>query len=180
LRRARICQYGPDAQTPAYDDIIQARSGLAALNSDIEGAPQFVRTIACDKIVDLHLAFAAVSGVVQQLRTGKGCSIEVPMLESMAALVMAEHLAGHTLVPVEGDLGYDRLMSQNRKPYMTQNGFIVIMPYNSKHWQRFLSLIGRDDLVSADWVIDSAQRSLHIDQLYQLIADTAPSRSTDQ
>jgi crotonobetainyl-CoA:carnitine CoA-transferase CaiB-like acyl-CoA transferase len=150
---------GPDAQSPAYDDIIQARSGLAALNADADGAPQFVRTIACDKVVGLHLALAVVSGVVQQLRTGEGCNIEVPMLESMTAFVMAEHLAGHTLQPSEGELGYDRLMSKNRKPYKTQNGYVAIMPYNTKHWQRFFGLIGREDLVEAEWVTDSVKRS---------------------
>ena len=110
---------GPDADSPAYDDIIQARSGLAALNEDAEGAPQFVRTIACDKIVGLHLALAITAGVIKQQREGQGTAIEVPMLESMAAFLMAEHLAGHTLVPAEGDLGYERLFSGNRKPYKT-------------------------------------------------------------
>ena len=171
---------GPDAQSPAYDDIIQARSGLAALNADADGAQQFVRTIACDKVVGLHLALAVVSGVVQQQRTGEGCNIEVPMLESMAAFVMAEHLAGHTLQPVEGELGYDRLMSKHRKPYKTQNGYIAIMPYNSKHWQRFFTLVGREDLAEAAWVTDSVQRSQHIDELYKLVADIAPSRSSEE
>ena len=170
---------GPDAQLPAYDDIIQARSGLAALNADADGAPQFVRTIACDKVVGLHLALAVVSGVVQQLRTGEGCNIEVPMLESMTAFVMAEHLAGHTLQPSEGELGYDRLMSKNRKPYKTQNGYVAIMPYNTKHWQRFFGLIGREDLVEAEWVTDSVKRSQHIDELYNLVTDIAPSRSSE-
>ena len=113
---------GPDADSPAYDDIIQARSGLAALNEDAEGAPQFVRTIACDKIVGLHLALAITAGVIKQQREGQGTAIEVPMLESMAAFLMAEHLAGHTLVPAEGDLGYERLVSGNRKPYKTLDG----------------------------------------------------------
>ncbi|MFQ3347043.1 MAG: crotonobetainyl-CoA:carnitine CoA-transferase CaiB-like acyl-CoA transferase [Candidatus Azotimanducaceae bacterium] len=170
---------GPDAQSPAYDDIIQARSGLAALNADADGAPQFVRTIACDKVVGLHLALAVVSGVVQQLRTGEGCNIEVPMLESMTAFVMAEHLAGHTLQPSEGELGYDRLMSKNRKPYKTQNGYVAIMPYNTKHWQRFFVLVGREDLAEAKWVTDSAKRSQHIDELYKLVAEIAPSRSSE-
>jgi crotonobetainyl-CoA:carnitine CoA-transferase CaiB-like acyl-CoA transferase len=171
---------GPDAQSPAYDDIIQARSGLAALNADTDGAPQFVRTIACDKVVGLHLALAVVSGVVQQQRTGEGCNIEVPMLESMTAFVMAEHLAGHTLQPAEGELGYDRLMSKSRKPYKTLNGYVAIMPYNTKHWQRFFGLVGREDLVEAEWVTDSAQRSQHIDDLYKLVADIAPSRSSEE
>ena len=170
---------GPDAQSPAYDDIIQARSGLAALNADADGAPQFVRTIACDKVVGLHLALAVVSGVVQQLRTGEGCNIEVPMLESMTAFVMAEHLAGHTLQPAEGELGYDRLMSKNRKPYKTQNGYVAIMPYNTKHWQRFFGLVGREDLAAAEWVTDSVMRSQHIDELYTLVAEIAPSRSSE-
>ena len=101
------------------------------------------------------------------------------MLESMTAFVMAEHLAGHTLQPSEGELGYDRLMSKNRKPYKTQNGYVAIMPYNTKHWQRFFGLVGREDLVEAEWVTDSVKRSQHIDELYNLVADIAPSRSSE-
>ena len=171
---------GPDADAPAYDDIIQARSGLAALNKDAEGAPQFVRTIACDKVVGLHLALAVTAGVVKQQRENQGSCIEVPMLETMAAFLLSEHLAGHTLIPPQGDLGYERLFSAHRKPFKTANGYMAVLPYSSEQWVRFLSLAGRDDLAAADWVIDAARRSERIDELYEVLGDIIAADTTER
>ena len=171
---------GPDADAPAYDDIIQARSGLAALNKDAEGAPQFVRTIACDKVVGLHLALAVTAGVVKQQRENQGSCIEVPMLETMAAFLLSEHLAGHTLIPPQGDLGYERLFSTHRKPFKTANGYMAVLPYSSEQWVRFLSLAGRDDLAAADWVIDAARRSERIDELYEVLGDIIAADTTER
>ena len=170
---------GPDADSPAYDDIIQARSGLAALNKDADGEPQFVRTVVCDKVVGLHLALAIAAGVVKQLRKGKGCAIEVPMLESMAAFLLSEHLAGHTLVPAQGELGYERLMSVNRKPFKTLNGHIAVLPYSTKQWVSFFQLIKRDDLAQAAWIVDAAQRSERIDELYELLGELLATDTTE-
>ena len=171
---------GSSREDPAYDDIIQARSGLAALNADASGEPKFLRTIACDKIVGLHLALAVVSGVVQQQRTGSGVCIEVPMLESMASFLLSEHLAGHTFFPAEGKLGYDRLMTANRKPHRTKDGYVVILPYSTKHWIRFFEVCGLPDWAAAEKVVNPVQRSLHIDELYGKISELAVTRSTEE
>ena len=171
---------GSSRDDPAYDDVIQARSGLAALNADPSGEPRFLRTIACDKIVGLHLALSVVSGVVQQQRTGRGVCIEVPMLESMASFLLLEHLAGHSLVPAQGDLGYDRLMTANRKPHRTKDGFVVILPYSTKHWVRFFEICDLPDWATAEKVINPVQRSLHIDELYGKISELAPTRTSEE
>ena len=63
-------QDGPYADEPAYDDIIQAMSGLAELNADSTGAPRFLPSIIADKVVGLHLAFALAAGTVSLLRMG--------------------------------------------------------------------------------------------------------------
>jgi crotonobetainyl-CoA:carnitine CoA-transferase CaiB-like acyl-CoA transferase len=152
---------------------------LAALNKDADGEPQFVRTVVCDKVVGLHLALAIAAGVVKQLRKGKGCAIEVPMLESMAAFLLSEHLAGHTLVPAEGELGYERLMSVNRKPFKTLNGHIAVLPYSTKQWVSFFQLIKRDDLAQAAWIVDAAQRSERIDELYELLGELLATDTTE-
>ena len=169
---------GPSQDDPAYDDIIQARSGLAALNADTDGRPRFVRSIVCDKVVGLHLAIAVLAGVTHKLNTSSGCCIEAPMLESMAAFLMAEHLAGHSLIPAEGELGYSRLMSEHRQPYRTADGYIAILPYSTRHWQRFFEICGADALINDPRVTDPVKRSEHIDELYQQISSFAPERST--
>ena len=171
---------GASRDDPAYDDVIQARSGLASLNADASGEPKFLRTIACDKIVGLHLALSVVSGVVRQQRTGRGVCIEVPMLESMASFLMLEHLAGHSLVPAEGELGYDRLMTANRKPHRTKDGYVVILPYSTKHWVRFFEICGLPDWAAAQKVVNPVQRSLHIDELYGKISELAPTRTSEE
>jgi crotonobetainyl-CoA:carnitine CoA-transferase CaiB-like acyl-CoA transferase len=169
---------GPSRDDPAYDDIIQARSGLAALNADADGAPRFVRTIVCDKVVGLHLAIAVLAGVAKQRATGRGLKIEAPMLESMSAFLLAEHLAGHSLRPPEGELGYARMMSPNRRPYRTADGYLAILPYSTRHWQRFFVAAGRPELAGNPRVVDPEKRSEHIDDLYRQIAELAPTRTS--
>ena len=169
---------GPYADEPAYDDVMQAASGLAALNAGAEGEPRFLGTIVCDKVGGLYLAQAVLAGLVRRSRTGKGCYIETPMFESMAAFLMVEQMAGRSFRPPLGGTGYDRLLSPHRKPYRTRDGYIALLPYSTEHWQRFLRFVGRDDLVSADSVVNPLERSENIDRLYQVVSESMPARTT--
>ncbi|BFM07754.1 CaiB/BaiF CoA transferase family protein [Halioxenophilus aromaticivorans] len=173
-------QAGPNADQPAYDDIIQAASGIAALNADASGQPRFLPTILCDKVGGLHLALAALGAMAYKLRTGKGCEIEAPMFESSVAFLMAEQLAGQSFIPPLGGTGYDRLLSPNRKPFATADGYISLLPYNTRHWQAFFNLVGEDELAQEPWVTDPVQRSQNIDRLYQVVAQAMPARTSAQ
>jgi crotonobetainyl-CoA:carnitine CoA-transferase CaiB-like acyl-CoA transferase len=171
-------QDGPYADRPAYDDIIQAMSGLADLNTGADGAPRFLPSIVADKVMGLHLALALLSGLVRRFRTGQGCCIEAPMFESIVAFLMVEHLAGRTFAPPLGAAGYERMLASNRRPYRTRDGYIAIMPYTTLQWTRFIACIGRNDLAEADWVKDPVKRSANVDALYQIIADAAATKTT--
>ena len=131
-------QEGPMAAEPAYDDIIQALSGLSDLNRGETGAPRFLPTIIADKVVGIHLAYAVSAGLVHVMRTGEGCEIEVPMFEAMAAFLLVEHLSGETFRPPLAPLGYERMLAANRRPYRTRDGYMAIMPYTTQQWARFL------------------------------------------
>jgi crotonobetainyl-CoA:carnitine CoA-transferase CaiB-like acyl-CoA transferase len=172
-------QHGPYADKPAYDDIIQAESGVAHLNTDSNGNPRFVPTIICDKVGGLHLAMAVLAGLVYRLANGKGCSLEAPMFEGMVSFLMTEQLAGQSFIPALGGTGYERLLSPYRKPFPTADGHISILPYSTKHWLSFLKVVGRDDIATSDIVTNPVKRSENINVLYKLISEVTPERSTE-
>jgi crotonobetainyl-CoA:carnitine CoA-transferase CaiB-like acyl-CoA transferase len=169
---------GPLGDQPAYDDCIQAASGLAWLNADQHGQPQFVRTIMCDKVAGLHLALAIAAGVAARAAGRENVCIEVPMFEAMASFLLVEQLSGQSFVPRLPDRGYGRLNSPWRRPYPTKDSYVTIMPYTKPQWQRFLALIGRDELADLPMVTDAKQRSASIDQLYQIVEQAAPNRTS--
>lgn len=171
---------GRDADEPAYDDIIQARSGLAYVNADADGEPRFLRTIAADKVSGLHLALAMTSGLIARARTGAAVKIEVPMYEAMVSFLMVEQLAGYSFVPPIGGMGYHRLFSPHRKPYRTADGFIAVMPYNGAHWAAFFRLIGQEAMANDPRVTDPVQRSHKVDELYAMIEAAMPARTTEE
>lgn len=169
---------GPYGDEPAYDDCIQAASGLAWLNADEKGTPRFVRTILCDKVAGLHLAFAIAAGVAAKERTGKGRHIETPMFEAMASFLLIEQLSGQTFIPPLPDRGYGRLNAAGRRPYPTRDGYVAIMPYTAAQWRRFLQLIGMEELADSPRITSSEMRSRHIEELYEIIEKSAPERTT--
>ncbi len=171
-------QSGPNAGEPAYDDIIQAAAGVAALNANAQGQPRYLSTILCDKVGGLHLAIAVAAALAYRARTGLGSCIEAPMFESTVAFLMSEQLGGETFVPALGPTGYDRLAAPNRKPYATSDGYMAILPYNSAHWAAFFELIGRPELAQSPQVQDPVLRSENVDALYAVIAEVAPTRTT--
>ncbi|MCH8504267.1 MAG: CoA transferase, partial [Ectothiorhodospiraceae bacterium] len=140
--------------------------------------PAFIPTVLVDKICGLYTAFGIVSALLSRERGGQGGALESPMFESMVSFLMAEHLGGHVFEPPLGPLRYQRVMSPYRRPYRTADGHIAVLPYVTKHWQGFLKLVGRDDLAAAEWLSDASERSERVGELYEVLAEVMPSRTT--
>ena len=102
------------------------------------------------------------------------------MFEELVSFLMAEHLSGQTFRPARGEAGYDRVTSPHRRPFATKDGHISVPPYNGRHWTDFLRFVGRADLVEADWVKDAAKRGSRINELYTIVADAMPERTTSE
>jgi crotonobetainyl-CoA:carnitine CoA-transferase CaiB-like acyl-CoA transferase len=168
---------GPYADKPAYDDIIQAASGLASLQSALTGEPRFVPTIVADKTSSMTLFAAVLAALYHKARTGEGQEVEVPMFESLAAWVMVEHLYGESFVPAVETVGYKRVLSPHRKPFKTKDGHLAILPYTDQNWRDFFAIAGRQDLLDDPRFKSLASRLRHIDFLYGEVAKIALTRT---
>lgn len=111
-------------------------------------------------------------------RSGLGQAIEVPMFETMVAFNLVEHLSGATFVPNEAGMGYDRVLSQHRRPYRTRDGYIGLLPYTNNHWLSLFRLVGRADLAEHPHFKDASARARNIDEVYGVLADLVASRTT--
>ena len=171
-------QSGPYAKRPAYDDIIQGVSGMAAMQGGREGDPTFVNASVCDKICSQIAVHATLAALFSRTATGTGQLVEVPMFESMVGFNLVEHQSGMTFEPPLGSTGYERSMVKYRRPYATKDGFVCALPYTTKHWQTFFSIMQREDLLKDPRVLDPKVRSEKIGELYELVAQLVSDWAT--
>lgn len=171
---------GPYRDDAAYDDVVQALSGFAAVNANAQGEPRFVPQIIVDKLSGLFIVEGVLAALLHRERTGQAQSFEVPMFETASYFLMTEHLQGQTHQPPIGPPGYARLLNPFRKPYRTKDGFIACLPYIDKHWARMLPLIGREDVLEEDWFQTTTERSKRVRDLYQMVDQAMPGRTTDE
>ena len=139
---------GPYAGRPAYDDIVQALSGLAMLQVIAAGEPRYVPSIVVDKVTAVHAAYAIALALFHRERTGRGQEVGVPMLETMVAFNSAEHLGGFVFEPPVGKMGYEPVRQGMRRPFKTQDGYLCVLPYTDANWRRFFEIVDRPDLTA--------------------------------
>lgn len=170
---------GPYRDLPAYDDMIQGLSGMAALMGQVQGEPAYVPMIYADKTVGLFVANAIQAALIHRLRTGQGQAVEVPMFEVMTAFTLVEHLYNHTFdPPISAQPGYVRVLSRWRRPFKTADGHVCTLPYTNRHFERFFCVIGQPDLIRDTRFANMATRLQHVDALYGLIAEVMTQRNT--
>ena len=168
---------GPYGHKPAYDDIIQAASGLASLQASLFGEPKYVPTIVADKTSSMTVLVAVLAALYHKARTGEGQEVEVPMFESMAAWVMVEHLYGETFVPPLETAGYKRVLNRYRRPFKTKDGYLAILPYTDQNWRDFFTIAGRQELLDDPRFKTLSTRLRNIEILYEELGKIATTRT---
>jgi crotonobetainyl-CoA:carnitine CoA-transferase CaiB-like acyl-CoA transferase len=172
---------GPYAGRPAYDDIMQAASGVSSLLQRVNGKPSYVPINICDRTVGLYLANTLLGALFHKARTGEGQAIELPMFETMAQFVAGDHLGGESFVPSLGGTGYQRLLSTQRGPYPTRDGHLCVVVYTDEHWRRFSAMIGIPDLVANEPRFATLQtRTVHAEGMGVFLAQHLPSKTTQE
>jgi crotonobetainyl-CoA:carnitine CoA-transferase CaiB-like acyl-CoA transferase len=163
---------------PAFDDLIQGISGLAALNAGPDGAPRYVPSVLIDKLTGQMLASMIGMALFHRERTGQGQEVHVPMLETTLSFLLVEHMWGAVLNQPELGMGYPRMLTPHRRPYATQDGYISVIAVSDAHWRRLFEAMGRAALIDDPRFATIAARSENVDALYAVLTEGMRERTT--
>ncbi|MEL6982489.1 MAG: CoA transferase [Actinomycetota bacterium] len=167
-----------DADAPAYDDIIQSASAIGELFARQGHRPALLPTLVADKVAGLTIASAIIAALYHRANTGQGQRIEVPMIDVMRSFVLVEHGAGAIPEPPQAEPGYQRILTPERRPQQTADGWINVLPYSEEHYHHLFRAGGRDDLLDDPRIASRSARITNSDSLYREVATILAGRTT--
>ena len=170
------------ANVPAYDDTIQAASGVCDVYQLSTGTPKYAPYIMADKVVGLTMTYAAIAALYRREITGVGQWVDVPMFDTMVDFNMIEQLSDFAFDPPAGDPGWPRTVNPHRRPHATADGWICIIPYSDQNWRDFLVLAGKQPQgeTEAVYLSTNKERNAHVEEMQNIIAEYASERTTAQ
>lgn len=172
-------QDGPRSDDPAFDDVLQGESGIAALMAQVIGEPRYYPTVLIDKFCGYVLASSIGMALFSRERTGHGQEVHVPMFETILSFNYLEHMWSAVFDPPLGHgVGYVRLLTTHRRPYPTKDGYICVLAVTDDQWNRLFPVLGRPELANDERFTKTAARVQHYDEIYGIVAEQLKLRTT--
>ena len=155
---------GPAAERPAFDYIIQADTGIAAMCGEPDAAP----TLAGYSIVDNSSSIMAALALLAKVHEGKGGQVDVSLFDVMLSQLnykAAAYLNGG-VVPPRNHLGAHSFYVPAQL-FETASGYLALFVTHDEFWRRLCAEIG-----CPEWADDPRFASMHarFDNRVELIA----------
>jgi crotonobetainyl-CoA:carnitine CoA-transferase CaiB-like acyl-CoA transferase len=100
------------------------------------------------------------------------------MWEHLLQIVLSDHLGGYTFEPQKGRAGYARILTPDRRPYQTKDGYVCALIYNDKQWKAFFDIIGKPEMRAQPEFATQEARSQNYKTAYAMIAEEMKARTT--
>lgn len=136
---------GPMASAPAYDPVIQAQAGIAAVQGTDQ--PAFVRSLVCDKITAYTACQALTAALFERERTGRGQHVDLSMMDASLFFMFPDGFMNDTLL--DDDVAHQPLLADLLYELTaTRDGGITISAGTADQRAGVLRALGREDLAA--------------------------------
>src|SRR5512140_526041 len=173
-------QDGPDADKPAYDQIIQGLSGTMALNGDERLNPLRCGFPVCDTVGGLTAAFAIMTALFHRERTGEGQMIDVALLDAIMPLMgwVAANLLIGGQQPVL--MGNDNFTAAPSGVFRTGDGYVNIAANKQEQWEAVCDALGVPELKTDPRFSERDTRKKNRKELTPLLEAKLAGKSTKE
>ncbi len=167
---------GPYANRRVYDAVIQAISGFTALR--VDGKPEMVNSLVCDKVTSLTSAEAIVAALFQAERSGQGQRVEISMLDAALSFLWPDTMNNFTFL----EEGVEAVAPLDHSVFLheTKDGWIASMPVQEAEFFGIFRALEQPELVDDPRFGSAAARLEHRDELRALMDEAYPKFTTAQ
>jgi crotonobetainyl-CoA:carnitine CoA-transferase CaiB-like acyl-CoA transferase len=167
---------GPYVEKRVYDPVIQALSGLAAIQADYKtGRPQMMRLIVPDKVTALTAAQAITAALLARERTGEGQHVRLAMLDAVIAFLWPEGMARHTFIssgappsrPDSRDLIFE-----------TADGYITCGAMSNAEWEGLAKALDHPEWIADPRFNTVAGRVRNVNERLELTAEVLATKTS--
>ena len=162
---------GPNADEPAFDNVLQARSGLTqALWAGEE--PTILPGYPIDKMTAVMAAQAALAALLSRQRDGRGDRIDLAMLDAAGYLNFIDLFTNRVFVdhqPAEAR----NLHASSTRPLAASDGWLIIAPVSGEAIRNACVTVGHPDW--ADEVLPIADQVTMVRLLFDRMESVMPT-----
>lgn len=135
---------GPDVDQKVYDYVIQARSGMAALQADeMGGRPKLINQVVVDKVTAMTVSQAVTAALFARERGQGGSHVQLAMLDVGAWFFWGDGMMDKTLLG--DDITPAPHVSEAYGMLQTRDGWISLMTTGSERsWPKICAAFGPD------------------------------------
>jgi len=134
-----VTGFGPDSNEPAYDPILQARSGMMELTGEADGDPQVVGIPLPDMGTSEHSYGLLMKALYRREATGEGSCINMSMFESSVSWMTVPITLSTLLNKEITRRGNTHEFFCPVSVYKTSNGFVYTAVGNDRQWKTMVS-----------------------------------------
>jgi CoA:oxalate CoA-transferase len=169
---------GPRADQPAYDAVVQARSGMMSITGEPSGPPTKSGVSLSDLAAGLY-AFGAVTAALRgRETTGRGSHVDIAMFDATLSLLEGAALSYLADGTVPTRIGSHHLNIAPFGAFAAADGPLVLCVGNDGLFARFAAVIGGPELATDPRFSENAARAARRAELAaeierRLAADTA-------
>jgi len=170
---------GPRGARTAYDNVIQAYSGLMAATGDARSAPLKVGPPVLDYGSGAQAAFAIAAALYRRSRDGAGQRIDVAMLDA-ALMLMGSHITAAQRGGAPPPSGNSSAEHAGYGCYATADGLLMLGAYSGAQMKNLWDALGEPETGAARAQLTPAGMRAHFAQDAPRIAELLRAKTAAQ
>ncbi len=171
---------GPRKDSPGYEALMQAFSGIMSITGEPGGQPVRAGVSFLDLSTGILCALGISAALLQRQRTGLGQRVDASLLETAVSL-LAFHAEGYLLTgALPRALGSGHPSLSPYRNFRCKDGqWIFIAAANDRFWQKLALALGREDLAADPRFARNQQRVEHRVELEGILEDVIAGRERE-